>query len=455
MSFIVLDNNQNIFSSEKTMSSRLLALISILMFIAVTGYFTYSEEIRTHNFQVMWWTLYVIAIVLIFIKLNQGLIFHPIPIVVSAYFLILIIGTITYGYFKKHPLDNYPTNMINLGLLSLILGIFLGEKSYFIKNKFYHGTIGNPVFNYLLAAIGVIATLSLFVKAGTVPIFAKNPNFAKTMILAGNGHLNLFFKGMHIFTLSILFDHLHRKKAILPVHLFFIITLMITLSAGHRAKSLIYLGQYLLMYLMFTKKTIPLKVIIPSGLIVVMFLSFWGSFRRGNQGLEGGLREFEIVVVHRPFMVDALIRNFDTKDLFNGSLYYSDFKRFLPGTESISNVDLKYIVFNDPEALPEINGLTPSLVGEAYLNFGQYGPFWVILLVGFILGFLYKLFENKPSFIVCGFYLTTVFHVADSIQTGLGLKLVHLTQSWFWVIILSILYNFKFSVGKKLVASNL
>jgi oligosaccharide repeat unit polymerase len=414
---------------------KVLGLTCLAVAIILTGILDYSPIIHEHRLESFWYVVYGVAVLFILHKLKRGELFHPITIVISAYFLILILGTVTYGYWKKFDLEPLPFNLINIGLLSMLLGILLGENLYFIKDRFYQPAIGNPLFHYILAAMGVAALFTLFIKAGTIPMFAPNPNYAKTMILAGNGYLNLFFKGMHMFVLSILFTQLHGKKDLTYVHVFFLFTLCITLMAGHRAKSLIYLGQYLVLYLFFTGKRIPLRIIIPAGLVVVLFLSFWGSFRRGNSGLEGALTEFEIVVVHRPFMVDAVIRNFDTDDLFNGSLYYTDFQRFLPGTESISNVELKYIVFNDPKALPEINGLTPSLVGEAYLNFGQYGPFWVILIVGFIQGFLYKLFKNKPAFIICGFYLTTVFHVADSIQTGLGLKLVHLTQSWFWVIV--------------------
>ncbi|NJN27491.1 MAG: oligosaccharide repeat unit polymerase [Cyclobacteriaceae bacterium] len=371
-----------------------------------------------------------------------GKVYHPVVLLGSSYILLLGVGSVLFPLFRGRPLNDYTLNLIGLGFISLITGIFLVEAIGLPKSVNKQETkIRFVEIVYIFALLGLISTLLMFLRFKGIPILAANPNEAKVNFLAGNGILNLFFKGMPIFALAMLYVQFHSGKSLFLAHIYCMLIIGFILAAGYRSTTLISLGEYVFMYLILTKKKLNIPAIIITMAVAILFLAFLGSYRRGKPGFSGAVDEIDIVVNARPMMVELITRNFSTLDFFKGSLYYNDFKRFLPGTQVNANVDLKFAIFQNAEAMPEIAGVTPSIIGEAYMNFGQTGVLWVTLLTGAISGIFYVSFLKKQNFLRTTLFLTLVFGLAGGIQSGIGLKLIHLTQFWFWVIVIGVIVD--------------
>ncbi len=417
-----------------------LYFLSTLLLLGVACTLAHTTPILTEEFNGYWIFTYVVFGILIYGKIRQGIIYHPIVLVGCSYFLLLVVGSIVFPFFKGRTFNLYAYNLIGIGFSSLMGGIIMGDLSGPKHNEIKPtSSIHNTGLVYALAIIALLASLIMFVKFKGLPIFAGDPNEAKVNFLSGNGVLNLFFKGISILALAVLYERFYSGKSLVIAHVYCALVMLITLAAGYRSSSLVSLGEYITLYVILTKTKIPVKRIALVGLLAILFLSSWGAFRRGSNGMEGLVREFDMVINGRPVIIEAIVRNFETDDFFNGSLYYSDFKRFQPGVQVNANVDLKYAIFPTADSMPESAGITPSIVGEAYMNFGQEGVYWVLLVVGLLLGYSYKGFTFKPNFLRSAIFLTFTFGMADAIQTGIGLKLVHLAQFWIWAILLSII----------------
>lgn len=427
-----------------------LYLLGIILLLGVALVLSHTTFILAGDFFGYWVSTYIIIAVIIFLKLKEGIIYHPLVLVGLGYFLLLIIGSLTYVFFKDRPLNIYVFNLVGIGFSALMGGILLGD---LFGAAPLQSTYSAPLYNvkliYVLAVVGVVASLSMFVKFKGIPMLAANPNEAKVNFLGGNGVIGLFFKGLPVYSLALLYERYYNGKTLYVAHIYCGVMMVIILAAGYRSTTLISLGEYVCLYLILTKKKLPLKAIAFAGFTAILFLSLWGAYRRGNDGVDGMFYEFDIVINARPVMFETILHNFKEENFFWGSTYYTDFERFLPGTQVISSVDLKYAIFTNPEAMPEHAGVTPSLPGEAYMNFGQKGVYWVLLTLGLFLGFFYRNFQAKPNFLRTATFLTLVFAMADAVQTGIGLKAVHLVQFWVWAIFIGIMLDTRIVLRKK------
>jgi oligosaccharide repeat unit polymerase len=436
-------------------SEQALHFLGALLLVVIAGMLAYARVIHVEALYGYWIVTYFIVALVILRQLSRGLLHHPVVLAGAGYFLLLIAGSLSYSFFKERSLNAYTFNLVGIGFSALMGGILLGcafgppARAIAFKPNIFNV----PVL-YGLALVAVGCSLFMFVKFHGLPILAANPNDAKVNFLSQNGLLNLFFKGLPVFSLALLFVHYHSGRPLWPVHSYAVLMMLIILAAGYRSTALISLGEYVVLYLLLTQTRISMKAIATAGVLVIVFLTFWGSFRRGSEGAEGMWRELDIVINARPVIFETIVRNFDTGDFFYGSLYYSDFKRFQPGVQVNANVDLKYALFGNAEAMPDVAGITPSMPGEAYMNFGHRGVFWVLLAVGILLGLFYRRFHSKPDFFYTAMYLTFVFSMTDAIQTGIGLKLVHLVQFWVWCIFLGIVFEINFKRKPSMLSSS-
>ncbi len=421
-------------------SLSILKLLGTLIILIFALFYLYFSHLRNDSFYTLWLVCYCIGITAIILTIREGILYHPLVIIGSSYVLILVVGSITFPLLHNRMVLAEVFNLVGVGFVGLMGGIFLGTRFQLpavqLKPRVH---TKNTTTIYLFALVGLLSSLYLFISFKGIPILAANPNEAKVRFLVGNGIFNLFFKGLPVFAMALLYVHYKQQQSLLIPHVYCFITILIMLAAGYRSTTLISLGEYAALFLILHRKTIPFRWTVGALLGALLFLAFIGSYRRGNQGLDGAWNELAIVVQARPALFESIVRNFDQNSFFNGSLYYNDFKRFLPGLQVNANVDLKYAIFPNADSMPDIAGVTPSVAGEAYMNFGSKGVFWVLMLLGILLGFSYVAFQRYPSFLRISTYLTFLFGMAGGIQSGIGLKMVHLTQFWFWTILLGIL----------------
>jgi oligosaccharide repeat unit polymerase len=416
----------------------LTAFFGIVILVCLT-----SLDLSLEGLQIVWQFLFILGSVIIFTLVVRGHIFHPFVLIGGSYLLLLAFGSVFFSFFRDRPLNTYAANLIGLGFFSLFIGFFAFYKFWNAPEfvRLPKKEVTNEQLLYFIAILGLLSTIYMFLSYGGIPMFAANPNEAKVNFLAGNGVFNLFFKGMPVFAMALLYFRHQMNQSLWVAHLYCIMMIIFILGAGYRSTMVISLGEYIVLYLLLKGKKLPLWSIFTAGIMVLMFITIIGSYRRGKTDSNGALDELDIILNARPVMVELISRNFTEYDLQHGSLYLNDFKRILPGTQVNANVDLKFLLFQNAEAMPEIAGVTPSIIGEAYMNFGKPGVFWVPLALGMFSALLYFLFLKKGNFFWTVLFITYAFGIAGAIQSGLGLKIIHLTQFWFWVLVIGVLID--------------
>ena len=143
-------------------------------------------------------------------------------------------------------------------------------------------------------------------------------------------------------------------------------------------------------------------------------------------------------------MVKLIVSNFEEDDFFHGSRYFADLIKLLPGQQHGANVELKNKVFGANNQMHENAGVTPSIVGEAYMNFGTSGIFYVCFLLGFVLAMFYNMAITRPSFIWVSLYITIIFSFgANALSAGISVAINHIIWNWLWIFIVYFFYKVK------------
>lgn len=419
----------------------IVLLLASMALIILMAFLLYTNALEKFDLIILWCFVYVVSIFFIVNKFRNGLFFHPLFILPSAYLFILVVGSLLFHWIEQRDYSLYASNLIGVGYLSLVIGLFLSSTYLdrflsikIIKPIEYPYPLKNKSIINLFIIISTIASLILFVKSGGSPLLAENRNEAKFGLLAGNGYLYIFVIGLQMLSLAALYDLCAKNKKLLRSHILAIVVMFILFLSGFRSKTMIFGAEYISLLLFFYRRKLSLTLLVSCTFIVILFLGAMGSFRnRGSLDLLTILNEIGIVLTARPVMVELIIRNFNESHYFWGSRYFADLVKLLPGSQAGANVDLKYEIFPNADKLPDIAGVTPSIVGEAYMNFGSSGILWVMLFIGIFLGLTYSYMKQRPSFKVCAFYLTLVFGMAGAMQSGIGTKVVHLVLFWFWI----------------------
>ena len=416
-------------------------LLASMALIILMAFLVYTNAVEKIDLSIFWFLVYVTSIVFIIVKFRNGLFFDPMFVLPSAYLFILVVGSLLFHWIEQRDYSVYASNLIGVGYLSLIIGLLLSSTYLYrfvgfkIRKPVPHPCpLKNKFIINLFIIISIIASLILYIKSGGSPLLAENRNEAKLGLLAGKGYLSIFVIGLQMLSLAVLYDLCAKNKKLLRSHILAIVVIFILFLSGFRSKTMIFGAEYISLMLLFYRRKLSLTLLVSCTFIVTLFLGAMGSFRnRGSLDLLSILNEIGIILTARPIMVELIIRNFNDSHYFWGSRYFADLVKLLPGSQTGANVALKYEIFPNADKLPDMAGVTPSIVGEAYMNFGSSGILWIMLFMGAFLGLTYSYIKQNPSFKACAFYLTLVFGMAGAMQSGIGTKIVHLVLFWFWI----------------------
>lgn len=233
----------------------------------------------------------------------------------------------------------------------------------------------------------------------------------------------------------------NTKKRFYYSNLLAIIIVIFLMITGYRAKTLIFIGEYISLFLFIKRRTLSFRWFIIFCFIIISFIVVIGAYRRGSIDATSIITETGIAVAARPAMFEMITRNFNESKYFYGTRYFYDLKKLLPGSQTGANIDLKYEIFSNADKMPELAGVTPSIIGEAYMNFGPTSIFWIMFILGVFIGLVYKHMKRKPSFMLCIFYFTLVFGMTGAVQSGVGTVMVHLIYKWIWILIIGFFYE--------------
>ncbi len=428
-----------------------LKLITLLLiasfFVCVT--IIDEEVLERVNLVVIWYVIYLLSIIYIINRVKKGKFYEPAPIILSSYLLLISIGVILFESLRSKDYSNLVLNIVGVGFLSLCAGLWVSQNvninsiSYNKLNYIKIEQLKNKKIFISILALSLIAVVLLYLRFGGIPMLSGNVSEAKLKFLSGAGYLNVFFIALPLLSFSILYNALINGdvKNVYVSHLLMVLIVVLLLGSGYRAKTLIFLMSYISLLFFLRPKKIPVFLVVSLFAFLIIALGSIGAFRRGVFDLSGVTAEIAIILTARPAILQLIVANFNESNFFYGARYFYDFAKFLPGSQTGANVDLKYQLFANADKMPDSAGITPSIVGEAYMNFGFSGVFIIMFLVGMILGYSYKLARMKMSYGSIVFYLTLVLGMAGAIQSGIGTKIIHFIFIWFWLFIITYLHK--------------
>jgi oligosaccharide repeat unit polymerase len=428
------------------------ALVFLTLFVAVL---THSGILWTADLRFLWLTIYGFSFVMIVDRVGKGRFFEPFVVMQSAYLLIIAIGSTIFELLKEKEYQLHLFNFVGIGYFGMLAGVLLAQDYLYTFNldrvkqyTFVSQLMKNRTLNYLSVMVCILATLALFAKEG-VPMFAADVQQARLDLLSNGGYLNLFMFGLAVFPLAFLYDAITRdsRTALIWSHVLAGFVLLAILLCGGRSKTFAFLAEYVGMYYFFKRRRFSLKLMFAGISMLLIFLAVVGVYRRGGtMDVPTLTKEVGITMATRPVMFGMVVDKFSLTKMFYGTRYFADLVKILPGHQTGANVDLKYEIWPNADKMPDSSGVTPSVIGEAYMNFGVPGIFWFMFFEGFFLGLTYRLMIRKPTFLRTAFYFILVINSATAISAGMGTRLIQLLVLWFWLAIVAFLYEWRLKV---------
>lgn len=329
-----------------------------------------------------------------------------------GFFLFVVFGGFYDGFANLYEIDIEIKIAI---LVSFYLILFAGEifKLFFLGlkvnvNYFSKLSLLNEInitsisksFNFymiLVFILGVGLSIIAFSMMNVIPIFSSDVHVSRIEELSGKGFLYhpsriLIFISITYFSLLYL-----KTSSISLISLLVLIVIGFLILWGYaiRAEALKTIIYFIIMYLMCKK--ISVRNLILTSLIVLSFFLFNGLMQYARHYSLSSLMSVDFVVLlefgwanvgHRFWVqlenLQFIYRNISEAELM-GITYINDLFVVLPGKSVTGGVILKeYIGLNFMGG-----GITPTILGEGYANFGLYFSLAFIFFFSLMLLFLY------------------------------------------------------------------
>lgn len=263
---------------------------------------------------------------------------------------------------------------------------------------------------YILLTISWSAALYYFVRNRAYLV--GNTENGRVSALSGNGAI-LYTAQVSILLVCMLFDiYIETRKNGKPIiskykMIFVTIVSAITLIvSGFRAP---VATLFICMIVMYAgKKKMPMWRIILYGLLCIIGVAFLGAVRTAmSGGISSTLSSFFTSLYVGDINIKYMYDTFPSKVNFQyGYTYLINFLMLLPGPDLDFTLWLKEqvgITFSG-------GGLTPTILGEFYINFGETAIFIGMFLMGVFSVYLNKYFKQHKESFLAVFYVWQFAH---------------------------------------------
>lgn len=273
----------------------------------------------------------------------------------------------------------------------------------------------------ILFVLGVGVSLYYLWAVG-VSVFATDVEYMRHTNKKGYGYLLIFL--VYAVPMCATYFYLDAdKKSRWGFYICFMLTIALQVLTGFRA----YLVTVLMaMYFIYCYRTRSFTVFSFIGLAVILCVVFVSiTYYRLGTDIRAEAQNMQVLVdrvssrifTELPLQIDRLILIANTDGFLYGSTYIWDLQSAMPGPgESLGDKMLGWI-----DVKNELNGiapLTPSIVGESYLNFGNLGVYFGSIVISIFCAYLDKRALNTKLDIVTNGFMA-VFMV-DAIIVGIG-----------------------------------
>lgn len=427
--------------SRKIIYIGITSFISVIISLYISNVLTGSK----FNIVVLYATALPVVIYLFYSFSKREIsVIHPLFIYSLCYLFIFGVGSTLSIIDERIAVQGGKSVLLGL------LGYLLGFAMFYIINKknpigkkrinLYQNQKRENYYEYSLKfervifAVGIMAFVYYIIKIGTIPLFMANLEQARVdASISGGAYLRIFTYFLIISSVIAFYNFLYAKQNQLKSNYLlslavFIIGIIALLLLGNRSPAFTIIYSSLLIYFIVMKNgVVSFKKFILLGLsvsiVLLLFVGGIGSYRVMNtdeflkypeykQFLEGsdylGLSFF--VFQHYLgigfYNFSRVLQLFpDSIDYKMGLSYFDPIMTVLPGTQYTLDMQIK-------QALGQTylgGGTIPSVLGEAYANFGYFGCFVIPFLAAFLLSFLYQTYKedrtNPAKIIIYVFFL--------------------------------------------------
>jgi len=242
----------------------------------------------------------------------------------------------------------------------------------------------------VFVAVGIVLALGFFARAQMIPLLAEDPETARKIAIAGNGFLLQGLVALLPAALLLGFDYRRDLPLYWPVFLFVILGMV---GLAFRGPVVFFLIQFAFMYYV-TGRRKKFYVALSLSVIPIAFLVvFITATRQSHSLLEFAslLWTFKVNILN--YQKIAAVLDWNASFLI-GQSYLMDLSILVPGDF------LKGFGWWVTDFINETHGgiSTPTIFGEALLNFGRLGSYLYLFIIGLILGRFYSRFRWSPHY---------------------------------------------------------
>lgn len=359
---------------DRNIILKIMALLVILIALSIplfpnlayatiyVGFFL-GIGILYFSFSIQWISTLTIFYASAFISLGPGI-----------YFIVL-----------EHTVMQYNPYIIVLPGMGMILaGYIFGSIRFFKKGKIkrFHGKVSWKISLYGTYMLSTVAWMIYYFRFRG--LLNGNLENGRIEAMSGAGAL-VFIAQLHIMTIVLMFIETKKKyisKLVFwPLCIFGLIQL---LSMGFRSPATICVICILIVQILDGK--IQFRTTIPIVCVIFSLAIFYGIYRSGTSGLK--LYYVLRAQLYNPmYNLDLMYRYFPSHVGFqHGYTYLINLIMLLPGPGQDFTLWLKDAI----DFTFSGGGITPTVFGEFYINFGTAG----IFICSFLLGIWFRKLDN-------------------------------------------------------------
>lgn len=339
----------------------------------------------------------------------------------------IVIGTFIYLIVGAEMYINLAF-VVNVSYLCMLVGYSLGINIPKIKRKTVKvrtpKIISWRIGLLLIYAVSIFASFVYWMKNASVLLSGINEN--RTAASGGNG-IWILLINLNIIAVPYLYNE-YKQGKIKHFYLMFSVAAVALLVTGFRSPlfSMIFI---LLINNIYNGEIRVIKALqILLILIIIGFL--WGGLRGGDVSSIG--TTLAAAFTSGAWNLDHVFRFFDSSNFQYGKTYFMNIEMLLPGQQMDFTLWLKEMLGLSFAG----GGVTPSIMGEFYMNFGYFGMYLGMLAFGFIFSFIDKWICKDP---MTPWKAYVLFLAASSCSGGIANVYLYPSLMAIWFFILNLI----------------
>lgn len=343
-----------------------------------------------------------------------------------------------YRYTPSHWCNPYV--FVLLPLIFFVGGVyfFYGKKTHSTLKKnsqqqlFCTKPLSRRAVLLVFYAIGVAAGIAYIVKTGLY-IFSDNFNDVRISNQSGMGPF-LYLNGMLVLVLPMLFELVQQKRFSKKIFIvLFVIAIGTFLLRGSRGLCAIPIIIVIIQFALKRQiKPICLLGLLLLGILGLAFL----SLLRGSLGEDANIGAYLINFFGVSFenLARIIRATPETLQYQYGSTFFINLAILMPGP----NIDFTLWLKESLHLQYSGGGLTPTLVGDLYLNFGYCGIAIGMVIIGILISKLNEMMQRFDSNQVYYIYLSlTICLCITGGISGASLTLLMNSIAYVAIVLLS------------------